>query len=384
MSRSSFWRSGVEMIPQFLSPADCSGLLSAVDSYCETHTVPLIVRPQRHRSLEYQVIDGEHFHSAFANATDLLSQAHARVQQVCGCEPTFIDDSRAVCNVNITPPGGQYLWHYDRNLVTAVIYLNEVGGGETELYPNRRVLFPAGSLAALQPVVDKLILSATALYPNPWPDDRYPDDRRHARAFAATERRTASGRCLADSDGSPSFWRSINRMPVTPARPWTSSCIRPCPVKPGNLFHSYRCDPSASALAPGVANCGGNTGKGDEMPGLVRKSLDAPEETRLFEDGSGQLELVNVDAGAVGRATFQPGWQWSKHVKPIAKTDSCQAAHMGYFVSGRMKVVMDDGEEIEYGPGDFAVMAPGHDAWVLGDEPCVVIDWQGFADYAKR
>ena len=88
--------------------------------------------------------------------------------------------------------------------------------------------------------------------------------------------------------------------------------------------------------------------------------------------------------GAVGRATFLPGWRWSEHVKPIAKTDSCQAAHMGYFISGRMKVVMDDGEEMEFGPGDFAIMAPGHDAWTVGDEPCVVIDWQGFADYAKR
>jgi mannose-6-phosphate isomerase-like protein (cupin superfamily) len=76
--------------------------------------------------------------------------------------------------------------------------------------------------------------------------------------------------------------------------------------------------------------------------------------------------------------------QWSKHVKPIAGTDSCQAADMGYFGSGRMKVVMDDGEEMDYGPGDFAVMAPGHDAWTVGDEPCVVIDWQGFADYGKR
>ena len=114
------------------------------------------------------------------------------------------------------------------------------------------------------------------------------------------------------------------------------------------------------------------------MAGLVRKSLDSPEETRPFEDGTGKLEVVNLEGGAVGRATFQPGWQWSKHVKPIAKTDSCQAAHMGYFISGRMKVVMDDGEEMEYGPGDFAVMAPGHDAWIIGNEPCVVIDWQGF------
>ena len=126
------------------------------------------------------------------------------------------------------------------------------------------------------------------------------------------------------------------------------------------------------------------TNKEVKMAGLVRKSLDTPEETRPFEGGTGQLQLVNLDGGAVGRATFLPGWRWSEHVKPIAKTDSCQAAHMGYFVSGRMKVVMDDGEEMEYGPGDFAIMAPGHDAWIIGDEPCVVIDWQGFAEYAKR
>jgi quercetin dioxygenase-like cupin family protein len=120
------------------------------------------------------------------------------------------------------------------------------------------------------------------------------------------------------------------------------------------------------------------------MPGLVRMSLESPEETRPFESGTGHLQLVNVAEGPVGRATFLPGWKWSKHVQPIAKTDSCQAAHTCYFVSGRMKVVMDDGEEMEYGPGDFAVMAPGHDAWIVGHEACVVIDWQGFADYAKR
>lgn len=120
------------------------------------------------------------------------------------------------------------------------------------------------------------------------------------------------------------------------------------------------------------------------MAGLVRKSLDAPEEVRPFQEGTGKLELVNIDAGPVGRATFEPGWQWSKHVKPIAQTSSCLAAHMGYFIAGRMKVVMDDGEETEYGPGDFGVIQPGHDAWVIGDETCVVIDWQGFADYAKR
>ena len=119
------------------------------------------------------------------------------------------------------------------------------------------------------------------------------------------------------------------------------------------------------------------------MAAMVRMSLDSPEETRAFKDGKGRLELVNLDKGPVGRATFEPGWKWSEHVKPIAGTDSCQGAHLGYYVSGRMKVVMDDGEEAEFGPGDFAIIPPGHDAWIVGDEPCVVIDWQGFADYAK-
>jgi quercetin dioxygenase-like cupin family protein len=119
------------------------------------------------------------------------------------------------------------------------------------------------------------------------------------------------------------------------------------------------------------------------MAELIRMSLDAPEELRAFEGDTGQLALVNLEGGAVGRALFRPGWRWSEHVKPIAGTHSCQAAHLGYFVSGRMKVVMDDGQELEYGPGDFAVMPPGHDAWIVGDEDCVFIDWHGFADYAR-
>ena len=124
-------------------------------------------------------------------------------------------------------------------------------------------------------------------------------------------------------------------------------------------------------------------GKVPDMPALIRKSLDDPEEIRPFTGESGRLELVNLGAGPVGRATFQPGWRWSENVKPIAGTESRQAAHACYFVAGRMRVVSDDGEDVEFGPGDFAIMAPGHDAWTVGDEPCVVVDWQGFADYAK-
>ncbi|MGR8010403.1 cupin domain-containing protein [Streptomyces hypolithicus] len=118
------------------------------------------------------------------------------------------------------------------------------------------------------------------------------------------------------------------------------------------------------------------------MTSLVHKNFDSADETRPFEDSKGRLDLITTDRGPVGRAVFEPGWQWSKHVKSIAGTDSCEAAHAGYIVSGRMKIVMDDGETGEVGPGDFISIAPGHDAWVLGDEACVTLDWVGFGDYA--
>ncbi len=120
------------------------------------------------------------------------------------------------------------------------------------------------------------------------------------------------------------------------------------------------------------------------MSNLYKQSFSAPSETRPFMDGKGRLDLVTLDGALVGRGTFEPGWRWSEHVKPIAGTDSCQAAHMGYCVSGRMRLRMDDGQEAEVGPGDFMIAPPGHDAWTVGDEPCVLIDWQGVADYAKR
>jgi quercetin dioxygenase-like cupin family protein len=115
---------------------------------------------------------------------------------------------------------------------------------------------------------------------------------------------------------------------------------------------------------------------------LQRVAIDSGE-TRPFKDGKGRLEIVEVGAGTVGRATFEPGWKWSEHVKPIAGTDSCQVDHAGFVISGRMTVVMDDGSQEEFGPGDVMIAPPGHDAWTTGDEPCVVIDWAGGANYAK-
>jgi quercetin dioxygenase-like cupin family protein len=119
------------------------------------------------------------------------------------------------------------------------------------------------------------------------------------------------------------------------------------------------------------------------MPAIIRKSLDSPEEVRPFKDGKGQINLVNLDASPVSRAVLEPGWRWSLHVKPIVQTDSCEAPHTGYLIAGQLTVAMADGEQVTFGPGDFMMIPPGHDAWVVGDEPCTFIDWQGYADYAK-
>jgi quercetin dioxygenase-like cupin family protein len=108
--------------------------------------------------------------------------------------------------------------------------------------------------------------------------------------------------------------------------------------------------------------------------GLAVKSLNSPDETRPFA-AKGRAEVVNVDGVMVGRGTFEPGWRWSEHVKPIAKTESCQAAHVAYIVSGRMRIKMEDGTEGEVAPGDVMVAGPGHDAWVVGDESCVMVDF---------
>ena len=115
---------------------------------------------------------------------------------------------------------------------------------------------------------------------------------------------------------------------------------------------------------------------------LTKHSFDTPDEVRPFA-ARGHLDVVDMAGHAIGRAVFDPGWRWSNDVKPIAGTESCMAPHAGYVLSGRMRVEMDSGEAMEFGPGDLMTCPPGHDAWTLGDEPCVVLDWVGFAEYAK-
>jgi mannose-6-phosphate isomerase-like protein (cupin superfamily) len=116
---------------------------------------------------------------------------------------------------------------------------------------------------------------------------------------------------------------------------------------------------------------------------LEVKTLEKPDERRDFPRG--HLEAAHLSGLDFAVATFEPGWRWSESVAPIAGTDSCQIHHNGYVVSGRMHITMDEGGEAEVGPGDVFVCSPGHDAWVVGDEQCVVYDFAGSmaTEYAK-
>lgn len=115
---------------------------------------------------------------------------------------------------------------------------------------------------------------------------------------------------------------------------------------------------------------------------LQKKAFSSPDDVRPMSD-HGQIEILQIGDGVVGKATFEPGWRWSEDVKPLAGTESCQSAHLGYVISGRQRVMMDDGTEMEYGAGDVVAIPPGHDAWVIGDEPCVLLDFAGMEHYAE-
>ena len=107
-----------------------------------------------------------------------------------------------------------------------------------------------------------------------------------------------------------------------------------------------------------------------------------PDEVRTFPHG--RAEILNVGGGAVGRLVLEPGWRWSQDVKPLAGTEWCEAPHFQYHVSGRIRVHMADGTEFDVQPGDVTVLPSGHDAWVIGDEQAVAVDWQGAVHYGEK
>ncbi len=114
------------------------------------------------------------------------------------------------------------------------------------------------------------------------------------------------------------------------------------------------------------------------------RGFKSPDEVRPFK-AHGHLDVVKLaDKTTIGQGVFEPGWQWSKDVKPIAGTASCQSAHTGFCVSGSMTLKMDSGEQFTIHPGEAFHIPAGHDAWTEGNLPCVLIDWTGFDTYAKR
>ena len=110
------------------------------------------------------------------------------------------------------------------------------------------------------------------------------------------------------------------------------------------------------------------------------RSFETPDETRTFERG--QLDLLRIGHSDIGRLVLAPGWRWSEHVKPVAGTDLCEAPHFQYHVAGTLRVQMADGTEFDATPGMVTSLPSGHDAWVVGDEDVVVIDWFGASTYA--
>ena len=112
------------------------------------------------------------------------------------------------------------------------------------------------------------------------------------------------------------------------------------------------------------------------------KSFEKPDEIREFPNG--KLELITIGGATVARAVFEPGWRWADSVQPIAKTKSCEAPHFQYHVAGVLRIRMDDGTEFIAGPGDITSLPSGHDAWVVGDEAVVVVDWFGASNYAVK
>jgi hypothetical protein len=114
---------------------------------------------------------------------------------------------------------------------------------------------------------------------------------------------------------------------------------------------------------------------------IVRKTLNSPDE--IISSEKEKIELVNLDGFSIARVTLEPGWSWDKYVEPREKTDSCQVAHTSLILSGRARTIMDDGTLYESGPGDIGIVPPGHNTMVIGDEPCVIIDFSGIEEYVE-
>jgi quercetin dioxygenase-like cupin family protein len=116
------------------------------------------------------------------------------------------------------------------------------------------------------------------------------------------------------------------------------------------------------------------------MYDVVLKRFEAPDEVRLFEKG--RFELLHIGGMTIGRATYEPGWKWSIHVGPLLGKEVCEVAHVGLVIAGRATAAMSDGRVVEMKAGEAFFIPPGHDSWVVGDEPYVSLHLVGATEYA--
>jgi 2OG-Fe(II) oxygenase superfamily len=154
---ADFWKEGVSIQPNFLSAAECEQYYQSVLTLDRAVGLPLIERQVRERSLRYKVVDGRIIAEALPEIDDLTKRVEEALERTCGPGLAPIDDAVAARNINVTPPGGEYRWHYDRNAATAIIYLNEVPGGETEIFPKFRLLLRGGRYQRIQQRLDDVL-----------------------------------------------------------------------------------------------------------------------------------------------------------------------------------------------------------------------------------
>lgn len=159
VSPQAFKTQGYCVEDGFLTPEECDHFLAHIAQYRAEHEVPEVYRKVRGRSLYYFVIDGHQVEQHLPAIWRLYEHVNEVVNKTCGQVLEPLENQRVGANVNITPPGGEYRWHYDRNAVTAIIYLNEVQGGETELYPNFRLRLKQ-RYSTLQRWLDRLLRTA--------------------------------------------------------------------------------------------------------------------------------------------------------------------------------------------------------------------------------
>lgn len=157
MSRLEFADKGYKIIPEYLTEDDCVGLLSAINDYRKLHAVPEIHRQAGKRPLHYSVIDGERIREHLRQVLKLFHDANQVVNSITGLDLTPLSDEKVAVNINITSKGGAYRWHYDRNAVTAILYLNKSQGGETECYPNYRISLNGNGNSRFQQPLDRLL-----------------------------------------------------------------------------------------------------------------------------------------------------------------------------------------------------------------------------------